>query len=277
MTFIEQYFIEPILRNGWFNPYNTLAYGTILVIAVYLVFKMLKKMKIHIDLQFLYAILPFIFWGSTTRVLHDSAYYGKLTGMLGEFYSLPIFPTPGSYMITFLLALIVLLISLTIQRFTKLPYWKIMLSFGIILCVINVFFLPISDFFPLFIILEITGLWAILFFSFAGLSKNIKYLKTIFTKENSSLLSSHMLDASSTFVAMSFYGYLEQHVVPRLVIPILGPGSMFLLKLVVLIPVLYIIDKYSEKGDFRNFLKIVVLILGLAPGIRDLVRLMVGV
>ena len=50
-----------------------------------------------------------------------------------------------------------------------------------------------------------------------------------------------------------------------------------LLKLVVLLPVLYIVDRYTEPGEFRNFLKIVILILGLAPGLRDLIRLVVGV
>jgi uncharacterized membrane protein len=116
MDFIYEYFLKPILSNGWFNPVNSITYGIILVAGVYLVFRLLKKMDIHIDRYFLYAILPFILWGSSTRVLHDAAYYGVLTGELGEFYSLPIFPTPGSYMITFLLALIVLLISLTIQK-----------------------------------------------------------------------------------------------------------------------------------------------------------------
>ena len=43
---------------------------------------------------------------------------------------------------------------------------------------------------------------------------------------------------------------------------------------VVVLPVLWAIDRYGEPGSFNNFLKIVVLILGLAPGIRDVVRLM---
>jgi uncharacterized membrane protein len=38
--------------------------------------------------------------------------------------------------------------------------------------------------------------------------------------------------------------------------------------------VLWIIDRYGEKGSFNNFLKVVVLILGLAPGLRDTIRLM---
>ena len=279
MDFLYEYFLKPILSNGWFNPVNSITYGIILVIGVYLVFKLLKKMNIHIDRYFLYAILPFILWGSSTRVLHDAAYYGVLTGKLGEFYSLPIFPTPGSYMITFLLALLVLLISLTIQKYAKFPYWKVMLTIGIILDVVNFALLPRIDLIPMFMVLGITGLWAALFFMLYKFSQTSKFqtLKDIFTFKNSGLLSAHMLDASATYVAMTFFGYLEQHPLPRFLIELTNPAAMFFLKIVVLIPVLYIIDRYSEPGHFKNFLKIVILILGLAPGLRDMIRLMVGV
>ncbi len=86
-----------------------------------------------------------------------------------------------------------------------------------------------------------------------------------------------MLDASATWGALSFYGYLEQHPLPRMFTDSLTPAGMFLLKLIVLIPVLYIINKNTEKGDFKNFLMILILILGLAPGLRDMIRLMAGV
>ncbi|UCC91343.1 MAG: DUF63 family protein [Candidatus Aenigmatarchaeota archaeon] len=279
MDFLYEYFLKPILSNGWFNPVNSITYGIILVVGVYLVFKLLKRMNIHVDLRFLYAILPFILWGASTRVLHDAAYYGALTGKLGEFYSLPIFPTPGSYLITFLLALIVLLISLTVQRYARFPYWKTMLAVGIILNIINFALFPRINPIPMLMVLGITGLWSLLFLLLYKFSQTSKFqtLKQIFTLENSGLLSSHMLDASATYVAMTFFGYLEQHPLPRFLIGMTNPAAMFLLKLVVLIPVLYIIDKYSEPGDFKNFLKIVVLILGLAPGLRDMIRLMVGV
>lgn len=279
MDFLYEYFLKPILSNGWFNPVNSITYGIILVVGVYLVFKLLKRMNIHVDLRFLYAILPFILWGASTRVLHDAAYYGALTGKLGEFYSLPIFPTPGSYLITFLLALIVLLISLTVQRYARFPYWKTMLAVGIILNIINFALFPRIDPIPMLMVLGITGLWSLLFLLLYKFSQTSKFqtLKQIFTLENSGLLSGHMLDASATYVAMTFFGYLEQHPLPRFLIGMTNPAAMFLLKLVVLIPVLYIIDKYSEPGDFKNFLKIVVLILGLAPGLRDMIRLMVGV
>ncbi len=288
MDFLNDYFLNPILSNGWFNPINSIVYGIILAAAVYLVFRLLKRMSIRIDRHFLYAILPFVLWGASTRVLHDAAYAGVLTGALGAFYSLPVFPTPGSYFITFTLALVVLVGSLLIQKFAKLPYWKCMLAAGIALDIINFILLPRFYPIPMLMILGITGLWTALFlllykfsekadFKKFGQLKILKHIKQIFTLDNSCILSAHMLDASATFVALAFFGYAEQHPLPRTLIALSNPAAMFVLKLVVLIPVLYIIDHYSEKGEFRNFLKIVILILGLAPGLRDAIRLMVGV
>jgi uncharacterized membrane protein len=45
------------------------------------------------------------------------------------------------------------------------------------------------------------------------------------------------------------------------------------------IPVLILLNRYTKGEDetFRNLLKIVILILGLAPGLRDAIRLMAGV
>jgi uncharacterized membrane protein len=286
---IYEFFIQPILQNGWFNPVNTMVYAIVLVIAVFLVYKLLKKMHIKINLYFLLAILPFIFWGSSTRVLHDAAFAGALaTPELNAFYNSPIFPTPGSYLITFLLALIVLLVSLAVQRFTTgkgfmsrkggVPYWKLMFVIGTVLCAINIWFLPITSFFPLLLILTITVFWILLFFAVYRISGIGWFRKQrithLFSPANQGILGVHLFDATATFTALSIYGYLEQHVVPNLVIPILGPVSMFLLKIIVVLPVLWIIDRYGEPGNFNNFLKIIIIILGLAPGLRDTIRLM---
>lgn len=283
MSFLTDYFLNPILQNGFFNPINTIVYALVLVVAVFLVFKLLFRMGIAIDRKFLYAVLPFIFWGSSTRVLHDAAFAGILSPALNAFYRSPIFPTPGSYFITFTLAIIVLLVSLAVQRGLKIPYWKPMLVIGVILDLINILLLPFSNFFALFLIGGLTLLWMGLFF---GLSLFFKkgffqkrhvHLNKIFSKPNQFILGGHFLDASATFISLTLYGYLEQHVVPRLFFPVFGPISLFVLKIIVVIPVLWAIDTYAEDRNFKEFLKLVVFILGVAPGLRDLIRLMVGV
>ena len=52
---------------------------------------------------------------------------------------------------------------------------------------------------------------------------------------------------------------------------------MFPLKIIVVWPVLLLIDKYVEDEEFRTWLKIAVLILGLALGTRDTLKLGMGV
>ncbi len=317
MSFVEQYFIRPILINGFFNPINTLMYALILVIAAILVYtKILQPMKVRIDRTFVISLLPFIFFASTTRVLRDLAYslarqtsvesatlgifrsdilyqinlihsetldylFTKISSpAFNGFYSwvITLFPTPGSYIITFTFALLSLLLSLLIQRYAKIPYWKIMILIGISLCALNLYLLPPLNFAPFLIVMGVTILWSALFFMLTKLSgvTNYRVLRDVFTPENSSLLSVHMLDAGATWCALSFYGYLEQHPLPRMFTTLFTPAGMFLLKLLFLIPALYIINRYAEKGDFKNFLLFLILILGLAPGLRDMIRMMVG-
>ncbi len=272
---LYEYFIEPILRNGWFNPINTITYSIILVIAVYLVYRLLQKTKVSIDRYFFLAILPFIFWGASTRVLHDTAVAQAFADpFLNNFFGLPIFPTPGSYIITFTLALFTLLLSLAVQRLTRFLYWKTMFSIGIALCIVNIILLPVTTLFPLVLVLSVTLLWTFLFLSMSRFVGKRTRFRNLFSYENSGILAAHFLDATATAFSLSVFGYLEQHVVPRLFIPIMGPAfAMFLLKILVVIPVLWLIDRYGEPGNFNNFLKIVVVILGLAPGLRDTLRL----
>jgi len=279
--FFQDYFLSPIQSNGWFNPVNTIVYSIILVIAVYLVYRLLRRMDVAIDNRFWLAILPFIVWGSTTRVLHDAAFAGILTPALNAFYSSNIFPTPGSYFITFTLAIVVLLSSLGIQRMGKIPYWKSMFAAGSVLVAINLMIIPWSNPIPLLAITGMTLLWTGLFVGIRWLFQHTKSLKDkyrsvherLLSNENIAILSAHFLDASATVVALVYFGYVEQHVVPRMLFPLFGPYAMFLLKIVVVLPALWIIDRYAEDPQMAKFLKIVVFILGMAPGLRNLVRL----
>ena len=86
-----------------------------------------------------------------------------------------------------------------------------------------------------------------------------------------------MFDASATFTALSIFGYSEQHVVPVFLINIFGAPAMYLLKLLVVAPVVYIINKYSNDENLRRFLLLAVFVIGLAPALRDTLRLLMGI
>lgn len=319
MDFLAQYFLEPILRNGWFNPLNTAVYGLGLIIGFVLVFKLLKRLRIPINANFFAAILPFILFASSTRALRDFIYKGVVENLsaypsfftdagyhfsviqqqayshiismvpfpqLAWAYSwmLAYFPTPGSYLITFFLALISLLIGLFIERKSGLLYWKVMAFIGMALCGFNVLIIPFNFLTPLALFLPIIAFWLVLFFGLSRLLRTkyltrskgsfLENLKSLFTYQNSGILSAHLFDATATFVALTWFGFGEQHPIPRLFVGALGPVAMFILKIAVLLPILWIIDKETKGGDFRNFLKIGIVVLGLAPGLRDLITLL---
>jgi uncharacterized membrane protein len=52
---------------------------------------------------------------------------------------------------------------------------------------------------------------------------------------------------------------------------------MYPLKLLVLLPLLSIIDKYIEDKSLLNLTKLALIVLGLAPAIRNTLRLTLGI
>jgi uncharacterized membrane protein len=105
-------------------------------------------------------------------------------------------------------------------------------------------------------------------------------------KLNISTLFTHLLDASSTYIGMDWLGYYEKHVVPTFFIDIAGKFTdhpalvMFPLKLIVFIPVFYIIDSQFDDDKDKKFIplmKLVIIVLGLSPAVRNSLRIMMGV
>ena len=97
------------------------------------------------------------------------------------------------------------------------------------------------------------------------------------------LFSGHFLDASATFVAVDYYGYVEKHVLPGFLIELFHTAAiMYILKALIIILVVYFIDVLYRK-DFQanpilsGLVKIAILVLGLGPGLRDILRLGIGV
>jgi uncharacterized membrane protein len=91
-----------------------------------------------------------------------------------------------------------------------------------------------------------------------------------------------MLDASSTFIGVDMLGYYEKHVLPSYLIDLTGTAFvMYPLKLVIFIPVLYILDNNfnedEESRNLRTFVKLVILVLGLSPACRNTIRMVFGI
>lgn len=113
--------------------------------------------------------------------------------------------------------------------------------------------------------------------------KEVKVINILTSPLNFLIIFSHFFDASATFRGIEYYGYMEKHVLPALFIEYTGTSAvMFLLKLIIVLLILYVMDilykeEMSKVPILNNLIKFVVIVLGLAPGIRNMLRLAMGV
>jgi uncharacterized membrane protein len=266
-NFIQQFYIDPITYETGYNIYNTITYAIIFIIAAFLVYKLLKFIKIRIDNNFLYGIIPYVILGGLLRALEDAL-------IVSGFW----FKTPMIYVIVFIIAFVTLSISLLVEKYTKYKYHNLWLIIGIVILLFGFAYVRFVSSFAFISVIGITIFWIFIFLAIKNIAKIKKYnsIDKFLSKENLLLLIVHMFDASTTFTALNFFSYFEQHVFPSFLINIFGPIVMFPLKLIVIILVLYVLDKeLCKKQDLekRNFIKFLILILGLAPGLRNLLRL----
>ncbi len=278
--FFQQYFVDPVIQGTGYNIYNTIAYAIMLILAVFVTYQLLKKMKIQIDNKFAMGILPYIILGGLVRALEDAYTLG--------FW----FKTPIIYIVIFVVAFIGLFASKIIEmakgkRWPRLGYHMIWGAIGIALILIGLTQVAVKSPFALAAMVTLSIFWAILLILAKKLLERFKPQTSFFSWENTSILAVHMFDATTTFVALSYFPYFEQHVLPSFLINIFGPAVMFVLKFVVVAAVLHVLDKEmkeslndakaSDSSQKRKFIKLVILILGLAPGLRNFFRLIMGV
>jgi uncharacterized membrane protein len=278
--YIYKYYINGIVNDASYNLVETLTYAFVLIlICIFVVLKMLARLKVEIDTRFMISVLPYIFAGSSLRVLEDSDIFLPPLQYL--------FITPAIYFVVFAVTISVLSLALALERNGKIEdYHGFFCTAGIAWALVNMAILLYVgevkhlDYVAAILFLGIlaTGIVYIVsqLFNFAVLTDRL----------NISILFTHLLDASSTYVGMDWLGYYEKHVVPTFFIDIAGKFTdhpalvMYPLKLLVFIPVFYMLDsQFNEDKDkkFIPLMKLVIIVLGLSPAVRNTLRIMMEV
>ena len=249
--FFNKYFIHPVYAGEGYNVVNTTAYALLFILFAYGFFETLKKLKIKIDRNFVLAFIPLTLFAISMRVFQDA-------GIVKGYW----FVTPGIWVLFIGIILSTFSMSLFIQKRTKIPYHKIMQIVGLTLLV------------PALFLLQIKNLQGISYVAlvFLPLLLTLKFVK--WSPENKVITTVHAFDAIVTFVSIEFFNYKELHVIPRFVINLTGTVFSFIvLKLVIVVSVLLLLDKYTDDNEFKNYIKFMIGILGFVPGIRDFLRL----
>ena len=267
--FIDEYFMNPIKYPDKYAPYNivnTIAFAVIAIIAVYLIYKLLNWCGIATDEKFYWAIIPYIFFGSIVRVLSDANILSRGVDLMGV--TLYPFITPQVYVLVFA-------VTLTSLFFCKKFFtnWQsVFYKAGWLLAIISLLpLLPLLKNFVLFgaIFVIVAMFWAILHFS-PWKATNIE----------KGIILAQGFDGAATFIGVQFGGYSEQHVLGNAIFSTLGgPWAFLVIKFLFALLVVYMLRKEANKAKLEEiaFVSLVLTIFGLAPGLRDALRLLAGV
>jgi len=264
--FLNKYYLEPIRVDGGYNFVNSITYAIIALVLLLAIYKCLQKFNIEINFKFFISLLPFVVLGSSLRAFVDHNLF-----KYGFWLS-----APGIYILIAGIFLASFAISVLIQKFTNKEYWKTSATIGLILLIITYGSLfkkiHLQNLFYGFAIVGLAILISImLYFIF----KKVKKINFMSENLNFMPFTAHLLDASATFVAVDFLGFSEKHPLPLIVSGLANTAAaMFFLKLIVLIPAVYYLNKDIENKNLRNFLLVAITILGLAEGLRDLLTVL---
>lgn len=271
-NFVNQYYINPIIYDTGYNPVNTVTWAIILGLSLFGVVKLLNKLNVTVDEVFIFAVSPYIFVGGSLRVVEDAGI------VAAPFKYLLI--TPLIYFVIFFVCAGALALSVGLQRAVGIKYYWPFAMVGIAWSVFNVWLLYVNaTFFDgaiLALILSVGVAISLLIYAIA------RFLDFALLRDrvNAYVLGGQMLDATATSFGLTFLPYAEKHVLPTFLIEATGTAFvMYPLKLVVTIPVLFIIDQYlkTESKNLTGLVKLAILTVGLAPAIRDTLRMTLGV
>jgi uncharacterized membrane protein len=275
-NFIYDYFIEPILSRTGYNVVNTLTYAIIAMVCLYLIFNFFKMRKISVDKNFVVATLCFVLLGSTVRVVTDSIDTGvfkPITPIHAFIVGSHIYDygfltvSPGIYVV---IAFVFLLFVVSLSSINKLDeLWKIGIALWLPHFLLILPFLAYVPFALLIIVLAAIPFFAARFF--------------IRDDMLSLIVGAHALDGAATFVAIEVLpkfapiSYFEQHVVSSHIGILTGSYLFFyLLKIAISFSAAWLLSKEKMDEQEKNYVALVVIIMGLAPGLRDLLRLAIG-
>ena len=273
--FIYTYYIHPIIHDTGYNPVNTITWALLLVLCLFLTFKLLKKLDIEINESFIAAVSPYIFVGASLRVMEDAGLFSPPVSYL--------LITPLIYFLLLFCCIAILTISVKLSKSNKIRDFNYNVPFGLVGVIwlfINLTILLRNEEIVLpwvfFAVIGISGIILLVIYVIAA-KFGVNFLTE---KLNLAVLAAHLLDATSSFIGIDLLGYTGKHVMESMIVKYTGSAAgMYLLKLGILIPVLYLLDtQFGERErELKNLVLLTLLIIGLAPAMRNTLRMVLGV
>jgi len=274
--FIETYYIHPITLDTGYNTVNTVTWALVLVACLFLTLKLLKKLDVKIDRRFIASISPYVVVGASLRVMEDAELFSPPLSYL--------LITPLIFFLIFFCCLTILILSVKLARADKIRGYDYTLVFGLIGVLWSIANLTIllvtEDVILPWVLLAVIGISGLLVGVIYATAAKVGF-QFLTEKLNVAVLAAHLLDASSSFIGIDMLGYTGKHVIEGLIVQYTGTAAgMYLLKLGVLVPILYVLDtQFTEDEDMelKYLVLLALIVIGLAPAVRNTLRMMLGV
>jgi len=264
---------------------QTILYALLVLLGLYILYRWIKYQKLPITTPFVLSSMLYVIWGGLLHVVYDVEF---VKPDHGSFLRI-LLTTPQVYILVMIIGLAVLYISYRLQRTGKIKnYIKPFAGFGIAACAVTIGYLVYSgltldrfgldNHFDLVVLFGILGMAAAATVILWALMWYVLRWKYVTHPLYIALMACHFLDAAATSYSLELHPlqYIEQHVLGGALIELTGTAFiMFALKAVILVIAIFVLEKI-RKDDNLNILWhlviLVMMIVGLGPGIRDLFR-----
>jgi len=267
IAWIYRYYIDPIIYDTRYNPIDTATWAIILGLAILGLMRLFRRWELKMDERLVVYTLPFILAGSSLRVIEDA-----------ELVSPPwkyLLITPLIFFLVFLITATCLLLT---RKILGKEFYRGYAAIGLAWTALDLAALFTVGFRNAWVMAAVLLLGSTFTVGILFLRHALPWLQFLDDRLNLMIIYAHLLDASSTYLGVDWFAYYEKHVVPTFLIDLTGTAAiMFPLKLLILLPVLSMIDRSLEDPSLCNLTKLTLITLGLAPAVRNTLRLALGV
>ena len=275
IDFINRNFIEGIVNDTSYNHFDMITYVIILFVGVLAITKLLNKLRIKVDEEFVIATIPFIFMGSVYRVIEDA-----------DILKPPVkyfFITPLIFFVIFAICFGTLLVARYLEKRKKIKnYIHTYAITGLILSlagVVILIFNTSSNRNP--------GILVYALVPAIALTEIVKKLSPMIrmtylrSRMYSFAIFSFLLDSFTTYIGVDLLGYTNKHPFSSFLTSIVGTGAVLIpLSLVLVMLIILMLEKDSTKEkntDEKYMLTLTLIVLGFSMGARNLLAMVFGV
>ncbi len=275
IDFINRNYIDGIVNDTSYNHLDMITYVIVLFAGVYAVLKLLNKLRIRVDEEFVIATIPYILMGSVFRVIEDA----DLLKPPVKYF----FITPLIYFVIFAICFCTLLVMRYLEKIQKIKdHIRMYAIAGVALSLAGVAILIFDRSSELNLdIVAYSLVPAIVMTEFVKRISPAIGMTYLRCRMYSFAIFSFLLDSLTTYIGVDLLGYSNKHPFSSFLTSIAGTGAVLVpLSLILVVLIVLLLEKDSreeQNQDEKYMMTLTLIVLGFSMGARNLLAMVFGV